>query len=71
MQKSAGYAPNDIAVLELGFNDNGKEFRIIKTRKGDNLALVYMENNNMGFGTVSYTGGNTPPRDMPCFYWLV
>jgi hypothetical protein len=59
--KSADYDPNDIAVLERGFNDNGKEFRIIKTRKGDNLALVYMEKNNMGFWTVSYTGGNTSP----------
>lgn len=59
--KSADYDPNDIAVLERGFNNNGKEFRIIKTRKGDNLALVYMEKNNMGFWTVSYTGGNTSP----------
>jgi hypothetical protein len=59
--KSTGYSSGDIMVLERGFNDNGKEFRIIKTSKDDNLALVCIEKNNMGFWTVSFSGGTTSP----------
>ena len=58
---NAGYSPNDIVVLDRGFNDNGKEFLVIKTSKGDNLALVYMEKNNAGLWTVSNNEGDASP----------
>ncbi|WP_429148952.1 hypothetical protein [Anaerotaenia torta] len=57
----AGYPHGIAKTLERGFNDSGKEFRIVTARKDDDLALVCMEKNNMGFWKVLYTGGITSP----------
>jgi|GEM_PF-3703245 len=59
--KSNGYTYEDVLVLERGINDNGNKFRIVKTSKGDDLALVCIEKNNMGFWTLACTGGITSP----------
>jgi len=59
--KSKGYSHEYVLVLERGFNDNGNEFRIVKTSKGDDFVLVCVEKNNMGFWTVAFTGGISSP----------
>lgn len=48
--KSKGYSHEYILVLERGFNDNGNEFRIVKTSKGNDLVLVYVEKTIWAFG---------------------
>lgn len=69
--KSKGYSHEYILVLERGFNDNGNEFRIVKTSKGNDLVLVYVEKNNMGFWTAAFTGGiSSPGTNLVSIGWM-
>ncbi|HEX2947857.1 MAG TPA: hypothetical protein VHT96_18110 [Clostridia bacterium] len=57
--RSAGYNSGNVTILERGFDDNGREFGIIKTDRHGEPALLYMEKNSLEFWKVSYSDGNT------------
>lgn len=54
MRKS-GFNPHDIEVLESDFHANGDEIKIIKTSSNkQEIVLVYMVKNKIGFWSVGY-----------------
>ncbi|SFQ47435.1 hypothetical protein [Caldicoprobacter faecalis] len=53
--KKAGFNPHDIIPLESDFDANGNEIKIIKTSSNrQEIVLVYMVKNKMGFWSVGY-----------------
>ena len=75
--RKAGFNPYDVKHLESDFDANGDEIKIIKTSSNkQEIVLVYMVKNKMGFWSVGYWAPNQHPDGEPqetqpvCISWM-
>jgi len=75
--KKAGFNPYDVIPLESDFDANGNEIKIIKTSSNkQEMALVYMVKNKMGFWSVGYwsphqhPNGESQETQPVCISWM-